>query len=349
MRDQDPPEAAGRPWAVPAPAGTPYHRLARTAAHRWWRPLAGSAFIITAFGIISGAVVIAFLTVTALTGDPAPGNGDSGISGNPTADVGLQLAIIAGVLPAVFAAAWVVQRRRPGGLSSVAGRLRRRWLLLCVGPALAAVVVRFVVSIVLTAMAPVAEQSPAGWVGWSAFIPAAVLILLLVPFQAASEEYVFRGWLLQGIAACTLEARTGRLGRAASAVFRTPWPAIAVSAALFMLLHGYSGPAAFQVFLFAVVAGLLAIRTGGLEAAIVLHAVNNLIAFTLPAAFGGLDRVLVQEGVPWQSAVSDMAGVGFYAVAIVWLARRRSLEARSPRLWAGAPAPPVAAAPRPAP
>jgi membrane protease YdiL (CAAX protease family) len=49
--------------------------------------------------------------------------------------------------------------------------------------------------------------------------------LLLVPFQAAAEEYLFRGWLLQAF----------------GAFMRTPWPGILIGAAAFTALHAYTG------------------------------------------------------------------------------------------------------------
>jgi membrane protease YdiL (CAAX protease family) len=151
-------------------------------------------------------------------------------------------------------------------------------------------------------------------------------VVALVPFQAAAEEYVFRGWLLQGIAACTLETRTGRVGRAFSAVFRTPWPAILISAAVFTSGHGYTGLAILDIFVFGTLAGWLAVKTGGLEATIAMHTVNNLVAFLLPAAAGELSGSLKQGAVPWQLVVSDVVPMAMFAVVVVALVRRRRVQ-----------------------
>ena len=128
------------------------------------------------------------------------------------------------------------------------------------------------------------------------------MALLLVPLQAAAEEYVFRGWLLQAV----------------GAYLRTPWVAIAFQAVLFAAAHGWGtrlglpGPGRHGRAL-----GWLTVRTGGLEAAIALHVVNNLVAFTVAAAFGGarpptrrwptppgssfVVDVLVTAATPWSS------------------------------------------------
>jgi hypothetical protein len=92
-----------------------------------------------------------------------------------------------------------------------------------------------------------------------------VVVLLLVPVQAAAEEYIFRGYLMQSI---------GRW-------LRHPAFAILLPVPLFVLGHGYDLLGQIGVGLFAVAAGWLTWRTGGLEAAIALHVVNNLSAFLL--------------------------------------------------------------------
>lgn len=150
------------------------------------------------------------------------------------------------------------------------------------------------------------------------------MIVLLVPFQAAAEEYVFRGWMLQAVGACTLENAKRRVGRALSVVFRTPWPGIVVGSALFTSGHGYTGWGILDIFAFGAIAAWLAVRTGGLESSIALHVLNNLMAFLLPAAVGELD--IEQGGVPWQVVVADIVPMVLYAAAVVWLARRMRVQ-----------------------
>ncbi len=62
---------------------------------------------------------------------------------------------------------------------------------------------------------------------------------------------------------------------------RHPAFAILLPVPLFVLGHGYDVWGAASVGLFAVVAAWLTWRTGGLEAAISLHIVNNLLIFLL--------------------------------------------------------------------
>ncbi|MFB4310528.1 type II CAAX prenyl endopeptidase Rce1 family protein [Actinomadura sp. GTD37] len=320
---------AKRSWTVPTPEGRPYHQAARNEAHRWWRPLVGSlAVIVVGLGaallLMLGGMIVRAVATGEVPDPDASGSGVDSIFGNDTADLVFNLGSLALFLPVVLAAAWLIQRRRPGTLSSVAGRLRWRWMLACCGLAVLFCVVSYGTSIA----AAVAMDDKSGgdehWVGWGAFLAPALVIVLLVPFQAAAEEYVFRGWLLQAVGACTLENAGSRVGRVLSAVFRTPWPGIVVGSALFTAGHGYTGWGILDIFLFGAIAGWMTVRTGGLESGIALHVFNNLMAFLLPAAVGELD--MEQGGVPWQAVLADVVPMLLYAAAVVWLARRMRVQ-----------------------
>jgi hypothetical protein len=56
-----------------------------------------------------------------------------------------------------------------------------------------------------------------------------------------------------------------------------------------------------------------------------LHTFNNLFAFLLPAATGGLDGWDNQGGAPWTLLVSDVPSLAFFAFAVVWLSKRQQL------------------------
>jgi membrane protease YdiL (CAAX protease family) len=310
----------------PVPAGTPFHRLARVHPRNFSRFLLGTLFILVAgLGAMGMMVPAALLVQDALVGPTAEPPGDA-VLVNGTADFGLMALMPAAFLPLVFAAVWMIQRRRAGSVSSVEGRLRRRWLLTCTALALAMIVVQTGLSVVLLAMFP-EPDGPGAWVGWGAFLPAAGMVVLVTVFQATAEEYVFRGWLLQGIASCVPRSREGVIGRVALVVFATPWPAIVISAVLFTSVHGYTGLGMLDVVLFGVVLGWLAVRTGGLEAGIAFHVVFNINVLLSLAAFGELGSALDQGGAPWQGFVVSTVPLVLFAVGIEWLARRRRLRA----------------------
>ncbi|MCP9970691.1 hypothetical protein LUX57_40550 [Actinomadura madurae] len=214
-----------RPWTVETPEGVPFHRMARTEVHRWWRPLVGTVGIAAVgMALALGLMIIGIIVTVAVTGDTPEPSGNQSVFENDTADLAFNLGALAMFLPVALAAAWVVQRRRPGTLSSVAGRLRWRWLLACCGLAILFCAVSYGTSIIAATGLDDQSSGDEHWVGWGRFLGPAIVIILLVPFQAAAEEYAFRGWMLQAVGACTLETARGRAGRAFSTVFRTPWP-----------------------------------------------------------------------------------------------------------------------------
>ncbi len=96
-------------------------------------------------------------------------------------------------------------------------------------------------------------------------------LVLAVPVQAAAEEYLCRGWLMQAISSRT----------------RAWWPAAPIGTTGFVLLHEYTDPLAIaDLAVFSVAMCRLTARTGDLEAAVALHAMNDTVAFLILAVQG---------------------------------------------------------------
>lgn len=252
-----------------------YHTLARSWPRaRWWRPLVG---LLLAVGIYVAAIVLLVICyfVVSIARNPTGGLESALREVNdyydPTAFSFTMLSIVL-MLPAALLGFWIAGCRPVGLLSSVAGRLRWRWLLRCAFPA---VVLLGVVQGLSLGVSAAQGQAIEGRVGSPALF---VLILVFVPFQAAAEEYAFRGVLMQTIGAW----------------LRNPWWAILLPVPLFVIGHVYDVPGLVSVGAFAVAAAWITWRTGGLEAAISLHIVNNLAAFLFGAAgFGDLNATEV--------------------------------------------------------
>ena len=79
--------------------------------------------------------------------------------------------------------------------------------------------------------------------------------------------------------------------------------AVVIPAVLFALAHGIgqSSPIFFDRFAFGLVAGTLVILTGGLEAGIAMHVLNNWLAFGIALAFGDMGSALNPTGGTWWS------------------------------------------------
>ncbi|MEU7896553.1 type II CAAX endopeptidase family protein [Nonomuraea sp. NPDC049152] len=306
-------QPAKQPWFLPAPRGTGYDHLARNPLNAWWRQVVGTLVVALAFFGMAFFVVLAGMIVAGIIGMPMPLTGQQ-LFGDPVFGLAVTLLSIAAVLPIVFGVAALFQRRPPGTLSSVVGRIRWGWLAQCAGIGVVALLLGQGALWVAYVLTGEDTSELLGWKGWATFLPALVVIVLLVPFQAAAEEYVFRGWLLQAF----------------GAYIRSPWPGIVLGSAGFAALHAYTDWGILDVFSFGVLMGWLAVKTGGLEAAIAMHVVNNTLAFGLSAAAGDLDEAMQQGAVPWQSLVGTAVQLSVFAVGVLWLARKRAISTVSP-------------------
>ncbi|GIF41666.1 CPBP family intramembrane glutamic endopeptidase [Actinoplanes xinjiangensis] len=298
---------------IAPPAGSPYHRLARTAVHRWWRFPVGTLFILAAGFAAMIAGYGAYVIAAEVSGRPDGPDGTATFG--PLAELAVGFLSIAVILPFVLIAARWIQRRPAGTLSSVTGRIRWRWLGVCLAVATVTIILFLTAGTALTAVT--GEDAGLGdpLAGWGPFLVSAAVVLAVVPLQAAAEEYVCRGWLLQG----------------AGAWLRSPWLPILLQAAVFAALHGWGTPWGFaDLMVFGVVAGWVTVRTGGLEAAVALHVMNNLLGTLVAAAFGQLTIDETAADMPWQGFAVDVPILIGFAAVIVWLARRRELVTVTP-------------------
>lgn len=277
--------------------GLPYHRTAlANPRHRWWRPLATVVVTVAAWLVLSN--LFSFAVGYVVAGDPALAAAlhTGGPLPNPNHAVGAlhlfgQLALL---LPAIALGVRVGERRSLGTLSSIAARLRLDHLRSSFAIAAAVLVVMVGLATVIglaTGSVP-APRFSATTVGMLA------VALLLVPVQAAAEEYAFRALPQQVLGAW----------------LKSPWWGILLPVPLFVAGHLYDLPGLVSVGVLALVAGILTWRTGGLEAAIALHVVNNVLGVGL-AAFGAGD--LAATSIPVVSSVLSVAGAVVYSVVIL--------------------------------
>ena len=138
-----------------------------------------------------------------------------------------------------------------------------------------------------------------------------LVIAVLTPFQAAGEEYLFRGYLTQAF----------------GGLFHRAWVAVVVPAFLFGLAHGLgqSIPVFFDRFAFGLVAGALVVLTGGLEAGIAMHVLNNWLAFGLALAYGDMASTLNPSGGSWWSIPVTLTQSLVYLGLAVLVCRRMGL------------------------
>jgi membrane protease YdiL (CAAX protease family) len=208
-------------------------------------------------------------------------------------------------IPVVWLVWAAVHGMRIGWSSSVLGRLRWRLLPSFTLHALLTIGVGLAVSLGLAVAGGWEVTGPVAAYGWLL-----VVVILTTPLQSAAEEYVFRGYLSQAVAGWVRDPRTGAI------------LAALVTATLFSFAHLPADlPTFTQFFVVGLAASAVVWLTGGLEAAIALHAVNNVVIFVLAGALG--------EDVT--AATESDAGVLWFDVAltIVALAAFVALVARS--------------------
>jgi hypothetical protein len=305
------PVAVGRlPHSVPEH----YYRILRTPDYRRWRSFVG--IMAALFGVVAVLPLVAspLLIVPAL------------VQGFDPLHYVAQLAEMVTITPVVLAyinvtlgllipLCWLLIRffhyMRPRWLASVRPGMRWGLLARCAGFAVALSLLQLVaMAFVLPPIeGSVSDAPPVG-----ERLIALAIVALTTPFQSAGEEYLFRGYLSQAIGALT----------------RTPLVPIFVTSVLFAAAHGAQDlPLFCDRLAFGLIAGWLVWRTGGLEAAIAMHAVNNLLALGIAIAVGALSSTLVVTGTSWWVAIVDIAMLLAFAAVVSWWCRRTGVRTRT--------------------
>ena len=309
-----------------------YHQLHRVGRPGIWRSLVGSVLVLVLVFLlvpaVAGAIAFAALMAAGNTMEETTALLDVTAEATP---VGLALLniVIAAAIPVSWAVTWWLHRLKPRWLSSVAPRLRWRFLLVCLGLSVVALLASLGVGLLLP-LAP--GESPVGEVNdfTTRTRDFMLVVLLLTPLQAAGEEYLFRGYLTQAFGSLVW-------GRRASQALAVVGPAL-----IFALFHGFSqdAPVFFDRFAFGVVAGILVIRTGGLEAAIAMHVLNNFLAFGLALAFGDLTTALNATGESsWWMILSTLTQSLVYLALATWVAKGMGLVNVGPPVGRALPPP----------
>ncbi|PSK97358.1 CAAX prenyl protease-like protein [Murinocardiopsis flavida] len=313
-----------------APPGTPYHRIARTVRYRWWVPPVALVILVALVFLLQVLVVNIAGLVALLAGSPPEG---TAIFGWVVPDFAVTLILTAMMIPAALLTARFVQRRRMGSLVSVEGRLRGRWLLICLGLALCGVAASLVYHFVLNEAVTPGQPFLGPFEGAGTFAIAVVVIALFMPFQAAGEEIALRGFLMQAVGSYGAGPDEAGGGRALDRFLRGPVLAILVSGGVFALLHNYDMLGKADVAVFGLAIAWLTWYTGGIEAAIALHVLHNALGMGLSAYHGTL-----ADAGTGAADLANLAGtvieVGVYTGAVVlaarWLGLRRTVPGTEP-------------------
>ncbi|WP_175483893.1 CPBP family intramembrane glutamic endopeptidase [Modestobacter sp. DSM 44400] len=300
------------PGAPPHDVPQPHALLMRTRDWSWWRPLLGLLLFAVLYGV--SALLLGFTAaIGGLTGDLLVDLTDAGVL--LLTNVSLIVAI-----PMIWLCWLVPHGLRIGWSSSVLGRLRWRLFVPLTWRALASLGLAVALTVLISVLTGAdGLTGPASSFGWLVLV-----VLFTTPLQAAAEEYVFRGYLSQAIAGWIGRPRAGAI------------VAAVVTAVLFSLAHAPPGGVFSQAFLYRFAIGLAFSAavwlTGGLEAAIVLHAVNNVVVFLLGGLLGGEVAADATGLLGWGTTVLGVVGMAGFVVWVAFLRERLHPELLSPAL-----------------
>jgi membrane protease YdiL (CAAX protease family) len=313
----------------------PYHRLLRALpGYRWWKPLVALVITAVLWVVFTGIVLLIGVIIAVIQGrivfDTVQGATNQLLHLFGVVDAGDPLSVsvgligVASLLPATLLGYLAVGLRPLSVLRSVQFRFRWRWLAFSLLPALvvtlaATLLQFFVLPLFIGGVSVVAPTIPLG-----TFVVCGVIVLVVTPLQAAAEEFAFRGLITQMFGGWIKPAPL----------------VIVVSAIPFAAAHTqYLSDtrsltwATADVALFALVAGFVTWRTGGIESSIALHAVNNTVAFlALASSLGGTTSTSTNAGNdPYPLLLSFLVSVVTMVPYAIWIdraARRRGIRNR---------------------
>ncbi|HEX8509471.1 MAG TPA: type II CAAX endopeptidase family protein [Propionibacteriaceae bacterium] len=315
---QPPPVKAARP-AAPLPPepvpegllpvdGAAYPQILRNEGYAWWRSLGGVVLGLSLFllmtTVVSQVVVAIAWAVTASSTPYATYVTSALAFQRPSGMLGANLGI-ATLIPISWMLMAAVHQVKPRWLTSVQPRIRWRYLLVSLGVAAAAFTAVLVVSSLVEGTTTFRAQ-PGFW--W--FL---AVILLTSPLQAAAEEIFFRGYLMQALGSLVAQ----------------PWFGVVVSSVVFALLHGTQNlPLFLDRLAFGLLAAVLVWRTGGLEAGIAAHIVNNVFAYVLAGLTTSVATVRGVQAIGWLDAAFDVGGFALFALLAYLVSRLLRLRTR---------------------
>ncbi len=307
----------------PHPEPRPYHLMLRTWTYAMWKPFVGIAVMFFAMLIVMPLLLLPVLALgVALEGGPFLDKFEKAATlqtVDPAALLYLNLVLGSMVLVTWFVVR-VIHQLRPRWLMSVKPRIRWKFFFACLGIAVVALAAQVVVGNLLPGDT---ESDMTGKLNdfTATSLAIALVVIFTTPLQAAGEEYVFRGYLLQavgslfGVHESVVKQRLSR------------WGAIFITATAFAFAHGVQNfPLFFDRFAFGLIAAWLVTLTGGLEAGIALHILNNFLAFGFAVAFGDLTQTLTVSTVSWWNIVLTVTQSGVYLGLVLLVARRMGIQ-----------------------
>ncbi|HNT92530.1 MAG: CPBP family intramembrane metalloprotease [Bacteroidales bacterium] len=250
---------------------TPFMTAPFRGKNAFWRYFVGVVAPFIAANVIGALPLAAVIITRTLEGSPMPQKG--GMPDFEAMGINLNVGFVLNIIPFLLGLLTIILLVKPLHNRSfqtvVNGGRKTRW-----GRVFMAALVWIVVSAVW--MIYSLKSDPGNFRinnTSTSLIVLAILALTLIPFQAAFEEILFRGYLMQGFAVLA----------------RNRWIPIVVTSLLFGLMHGLNPEVQQYGFLtmmpqyifFGLVFAVLTMFDDGIEMAIGAHAANNIFLSVL--------------------------------------------------------------------
>ena len=171
----------------------------------------------------------------------------------------MTLGYVAIMLPALAVAVRIIYDRPFSSYSSSRGGWKWKTFLKCLAVSGIISGAAFVIQLLM-------PSDGSETAGMNVAADVLVITIIMVPFQCAAEEYIFRGYIMQAVGGWT----------------KLPVIAIIVETIVFTLGHEYNLIGLAAIFVSGLTYGIIAWKSNGLEATSASHIVNNLLAFILP-------------------------------------------------------------------
>ena len=302
---------------VPEQRNEPFENHYRTAHDRWWMGLVGIIATIVVFFVVSIVGGIIAVAIDIATGAISQEDAMAGkITNTPLLLLTVNLSLILGGLVALLAHR-VLHKQPWSRMFSVLPRMRWKWW----GLSLACTVPLFVLYMGIGFLF---DNSAIQGSGDSSFmfdgtaVAYLLIIVLTTPFQAAAEEVMFRSYVPR-----VFGSWIPRVGGVVGVI---------VATILFTLAHGAADPWLWAYYaVFGLVMAALTHFSGGIEAPVVVHAVNNVTMFIIALFSGEMSNAFDRgEGTGGVFMLFPMVALIVIAGVLTLVARWKKVETVAP-------------------
>lgn len=278
--------------------------------HRWYSPLLVLVLTLVFYGVGLVIQFVGFFIWALFFIDG--GGGDFDAYADSMVDFNTLTGMVNGLVsvilmwPAAELAVRLIYRRWLWSMISVGRGLR--WGLLG-RYVLLSLPVWVIAAVAMIMFSPGSMGDIASGVQWNQHVVGMLIgIIVLVPFQAAAEEVIFRGLAMNIIGSW----------------LKHPSWAVLIPVPFFVYGHLYDLPGLIDVGIFAVIVGILTLFTGGLEVGMSFHIVNNVFALGLGILSGADMNATSSPTI--ETVISISAPIVFAALVVIDTRRRQDRQ-----------------------